>query len=155
MKINLVYNWFFVKVPKGTDIHKKITNYMTPTPYPQKWIIRLLLKNSRIRNMRQISRSLTSPLFHVSIINVWWSLCYGKCINERWSLFYQSFEITSQLATLFPFLKLLNFSPADFGVRVSWTSCACFLSFCFSYTIFDTPWFPLLSFIFLWTYIFP
>ena len=57
---------------------------------------------------------------------------------ERWSFFYQNFEISSQLALLFTFLKLLTFSGATFSSRFLCYGILNFLLFIFflvSYTM--------------------
>ena len=53
--------------------------------------------------------------------------------NEGWSLFYQIFETSLQLAILFIFLKLLTFSGATFSSRFL---CQGFLNFLFFFFFF-------------------
>ena len=88
---------------------------------------------------------------HKLMLPMLWQM-HSHNVYERWSLFYQAFEISLQLAMLFILLKLLTFSGLTFSSRFQCQGILNFLFFFFlvSYTM--QYRFLLLFFILLWTY---
>ena len=82
MKINLAHNWSF-KHLKWSDIHKKRPIVPPPTPYPQKWTVKLCCLSTSSRIYKHMTNFKTYPIppFNIDIINVY-SLCYGKYITQ-------------------------------------------------------------------------
>ena len=100
-QINLVYNWCFIQVPKGTDIHKKMTNCVTPTFYARKWIIRPLFKNSKIcKHVTHFKIPYPTPLLcehhKCMMVPVLWQMHKWKMVpllSNFWNHFTVSYTI--------------------------------------------------------------
>ena len=105
----------------------------------------MIVNNNIRRAILDINKHLTN--FKTAFLT---SLLYGRLrymlpmpwqmhkTNERRSLFYQTFEISLQLAILFIFLKLQTFSGATFSSRLGYCELLVLIFFYASYTIFPS-----------------
>ena len=63
LKINLVYNWYFIQAVKGLDIHKKWSIVWLPLPFHKNKQHKFCLKSVESAHIRQIPRPNTpTPL---------------------------------------------------------------------------------------------
>ena len=99
---------------------KKIINYKSSTTLWQT----IVCSRGKLKIVYRIHKQATNfknspstPILcegHKYLLPMLWQM---HDTNEGWSLFYQTFEISWQLAILLIFLKLLTFSGATFSSR--------------------------------------
>ena len=150
MKINLVYNWPF-KHLVGSHIHKKQPVVQPPPPYPQKWTVKLLFKNSRIH--KHMTNFKTPPRIsflcghHRCVL----PMLYGK---DGPSFIKLLKSIYSSYYTIHVH-ETAEISWGHFYFQILVERILNFLFFLF-FILFLIPsiyhWCPLLSFNLLWTY---